>query len=176
MKAIESRQNRRSSLAATKGGSWADSSRSRSRSQSHKRSSKRHTRQVGPIIKPLNALTSAIRTGLDEAAKPVRDLEAQANPAAYLFDDVDDTLADIEPEARQKLIKRSFQHPATRAIQPAIWIPHDQLGVSKDEIERTSRFSQKIWITSINARLDASGNVMYRGLPPDRDPFENIEV
>jgi hypothetical protein len=28
----------------------------------------------------------------------------------------------------------------------------------------------------VNARLDARGNVMYRGLPPDRDPFENIEV
>jgi len=92
------------------------------------------------------------------------------------FDEVDDELADIEPEARQKLIKRSFQHPATRAIQPAVWIPHDDLGVAKDEIQRTSAFTKRVWITSVNARLDAGGSVIYRGLPPDRDPFENIEV
>jgi hypothetical protein len=24
--------------------------------------------------------------------------------------------------------------------------------------------------------LDAGGRVMFKGLPPDRDPFENIEV
>ena len=97
-------------------------------------------------------------------------------PTGNLFDDIDDTLEDIEPEARQKLIKRSFQHPATRAIQPAIWIPHDELGIARDEIRHTSAFSSKIWISSQNARLDASGHVMFRGLPPDRDPFENIEV
>ena len=89
---------------------------------------------------------------------------------------IDDQLEDIEPEARQKLIKRSFQHPATRAIQPAIWVPHDELGVATDEIRRTGEFSRKIWITSVNARVDANGRVLYRGLPPDRDPFENIEV
>jgi hypothetical protein len=113
---------------------------------------------------------------LDDVQRPVRDIEAQVLPSANLFDDIEDTLEDIEPEARQKLIRRSFQHPATRAIQPCIWIPHDDLGIAKDEIERTSSLTDKIWITSINARLDASGKVMYRGLPPDRDPFENIEV
>jgi hypothetical protein len=184
MKKMETVQHRNTltpynSSTNPSGGRWADKARSRSRSHSRHKASKRDSKRHGSGInsfRPLNALTSVIKTGLDDAAKPIRDLEAQTNPAAYLFDDIDDTLEDIEPEVRQKLIKRAFQHPATRALQPAIWIPHDQLGISNDEIEKTGRFSDRIWITSVNARLDASGNVVYRGLPPDRDPFQNIEV
>lgn len=154
---------------------WAEKSRnssaSRSRSHSHTHTSRKHKRKD-----PLDLVTNTLKRGLDDVARPVRDIEAQILPARNLFDDIDDELADIEPEARQKLIKRSFQHPATRAIQPAIWIPHDDLGVAKDEIQRTSAYTKKIWITSVYARLNASGSVIYRGLPPDRDPFENIEV
>jgi hypothetical protein len=152
---------------------WAQrrksSNNSRSRSQSNV--PKKHKRK-----NPLDAITDTLQHGLDDVTRPIRDIEAQVLPSANLFDDIDDELADIEPEARQKLIKRSFQHPATRAIEPAVWIPHDELGVAKDEIQRTSAFTHKVWITSMNARLDARGNVMYKGLPPDRDPFENIEV
>lgn len=188
MKTMESSQHRNSLTpynssgnpsGGRKSGAWADKSRSRSRSHSQQRSSRRDSKRHGSGInsfRPLNALTNVIKTGLDDAAKPIRDLEAQTNPEVNLFDDIEDTLEDVEPEVRQKLIKRAFQHPATRALQPAIWIPHDQLGISNDEIERTGRFSSRIWITSVNARLDAAGNVVYRGLPPDRDPFQNIEV
>jgi hypothetical protein len=164
---------------------WADKSRSRSRSHSHHAKRQSANRQSSYTKQrknsnPLDKLTHVVRSGLDdvlnEVHRPVRDIESQVLPSANLFDDIDDTLEDIEPEARQKLIKRSFQHPATRAIQPCIWIPHDELGVANDEIRRTARLTDKIWITSVNARLDAAGKVMYRGLPPDRDPFENIEV
>ena len=155
--------------------SWADRSRrsSNSRSQSHH---KQHHKQHHKRKDPFDMITNTLKKGLDDVARPIRDVEAQVLPAGNLFDEVDDELADIEPEARQKLIKRSFQHPATRAIQPAVWIPHDDLGVAKDEIQRTSAFTKRVWITSVNARLDAGGSVIYRGLPPDRDPFENIEV
>lgn len=158
---------------------WADKSRtsvndSRSRSRSHT-TPKKHRRKD-----PLDQFADTLKRGLndvtDGVTRPVRDIESQVLPTANLFDNIDDELQDIEPEARQKLIKRSFQHPATRTIQPAVWIPHDELGISKDEIQRTSAFSQRIWITSVNARLDGAGRVMYRGLPPDRDPFENMEV
>ncbi|KAF2470089.1 DUF221-domain-containing protein [Lindgomyces ingoldianus] len=157
--------------------SWANRSRSRSQSQSYRNSESHQKYKKGKHnVNPLNAVTNVLKSGLGDVAGPIRDIEAQTMPSAYLFDNIDDTLEDIEPDARQKLIARAFQHPATRAIQPAIWIPHDELGVAKDEISRTSKFSEKIWITSVNARLDASGKVMYKGLPPDRDPFENIEV
>lgn len=154
---------------------WAQQSRksSNSRSRSHSHVAKKHKHKRKD---PLDVLTDTLKRGLDDVTRPVRDIEAQVLPSANLFDDIDDELADIEPEARQKLIKRSFQHPATRAIQPAVWIPHDELGVAKDEIRHTSAFTSRVWITSVNARLDARGNVMYKGLPPDRDPFENIEV
>lgn len=159
--------------------SWADRPRSRSRSHSHthKHNSKSHAhKSSNPIDKLTHTLKSGLDDVLDDVQRPVRDIEAQVLPSANLFDDIDDTLEDIEPEARQKLIKRSFQHPATRAIQPCVWIPHDELGIAKDEIQHTAKFSEKIWISSMNARLDAQAKVMYRGLPPDRDPFENIEV
>jgi hypothetical protein len=154
---------------------WARRRSSNSNSRSHSRS-QTHLRRKYKRKDPLNTITDTLKRGLDDVTRPVRDIEAQVLPAANLFDDIDDELADIEPEARQKLIKRSFQHPASRAIQPAVWIPHDDLGVAKDEIQRTSAFTSRVWITSVNARLDARGNVIYRGLPPDRDPFENIEV
>lgn len=144
--------------------------KSNSRSRSHSMS-KKHKRKD-----PLDIITNTLKEGLDGVTRPVRDIEAQVLPTANLFDNIDDELEDIEPEARQKLIKRSFQHPAVRTIQPAVWIPWDDLGIAKDEIERTSAYTKRIWITSVNARLDAAGNVMYRGLPPDRDPFENMEV
>ena len=163
---------------------WADRSRDRSRSHSHHNhdttprstSHSKKTSPKKPKSNPLDLLTSTLRAGVDDLGRPIRDIEAQTLPSANLFDNIDDQLEDIEPEARQKLIKRSFQHPATRAIQPAIWIPHDELGVAADEIGRTGAFSSRIWITSVNARVDWSGRVLYRGLPPDRDPFENIEV
>lgn len=158
---------------ARRNSNWAQQSRrsSDTRSRSHSHVAKKNKRKD-----PLNMITDTLKHGLDDIARPVRDIESQVMPAANLFDGIEDELADIEPEARQKLIKRSFQHPATRAIQPAVWIPHDDLGVSKDEIRGTSAFTNRVWITSMNARLDGSGKVMYRGLPPDRDPFENIEV
>ncbi|KAL5461268.1 hypothetical protein PMIN06_002251 [Paraphaeosphaeria minitans] len=174
---------------------WADRSRDRSRSHSYHKgdnpnahshsshdfapsnpSTPKKKNKKTPVHNPLDLVTSALRAGVDDLGRPIRDIEAQTLPTANLFDNIDDQLEDIEPESRQKLIKRSFQHPATRAIQPAVWIPHDELGVAADEIGRTGAFSRKIWITSVNARLDASGHVLYRGLPPDRDPFENIEV
>jgi hypothetical protein len=161
------------SRRASRPSNWAQRRKSSNNSHSRPRShvAKKHKRRD-----PLDTLTNTLKRGLDDVTRPVRDIEAQVLPSANLFDDIDDELADIEPEARQKLIKRSFQHPATRAIEPAVWIPHDEIGVAKDEISRTSAFTNKVWITSMNARLDARGNVMYKGLPPDRDPFENIEV
>lgn len=160
-----------------RGSNWASKSResiSQTRARSHSHANSRKKKHMHKD--PLTLVSNKLKAGLNDVARPIRDVEAQVLPTSNLFDSVDDELADIEPEARQKLIKRSFQHPATRAIQPAIWIPHDDLGIAKDEIERTAAFTQKLWITSVNARLDAKGDVLYRGLPPDRDPFENIEV
>ncbi|KAF2126805.1 DUF221-domain-containing protein [Dothidotthia symphoricarpi CBS 119687] len=148
--------------------SWSNRSGMRSKSRG---TPKKHKHKD-----PFDAIATTFKQGLDDVARPVRDIEAQVLPTSNLFDNIDDELEDIEPEARQKLIKRSFQHPAVRTIQPAVWVPWDELGVAKDEIQRTSSYTRRIWITSVNARLDAVGNVMYRGLPPDRDPFENMEV
>lgn len=167
-------RSRRKSNWAEKSQTSLQRPRSRSHSQQNTRKSSSHTNKANKD--PLAMLTTTLRKGLDTAARPIHDAEAAALPSSNLFDDIDDELADIEPSARQKLIKRSFKHPATRAIQPAVWIPHDELGVAKDEIQRTGRYTKKVWITSVGARLGADGTVVYRGLPPDRDPFENMEI
>jgi hypothetical protein len=178
MKNLDSNRSTSNAVTASprrtrRNSNWAQQSRksSNSRSRSHSHVQRKHKRKD-----PLDAITDTLKRGMDDVTRPIRDIEAQVLPSVNLFDGIDDELADIEPEARQKLIKRSFQHPATRAIQPAVWIPHDELGVATDEIQHTSAFTSRVWITSVNARLDACGNVMYKGLPPDRDPFENIEV
>jgi calcium permeable stress-gated cation channel len=163
--------------------SWADRLGARSRSHSHADAeltsdsqprSQSHEKRLHS--KTFTALTSGIRSGLDNTTRPIRDIEAQITPETYLFTDTQDALEDIEPEARQKIIKRAFQHPATRAIQPAVWIPHDEIGLTADEIQRTSRYTNNIWITSKNARLDAKCHVMFKGLPPDWDPFDNMDI
>lgn len=163
--------------------SWADRSGTRSRSHSHadaeltsdsQSRSQSHEKRLHS--KTFTTLTSRIRSGLDNTTRPIRDIEAQITPETYLFTDTQDALEDIEPEARHKIIKRAFQHPATRAIQPAVWIPHDEIGLTADEIQRTSRYTNNIWITSKNARLDAKCHVMFKGLPPDWDPFDNMDI
>lgn len=163
--------------------SWTDRSGARSRYHSHADAEltsdsqpQPQSHEKGLHSKTFTTLTSRIRSGLDNTARPIRDIEAQITPETYLFTDTQDALEDIEPEARQKIIKRAFQHPATRAIQPAVWIPHDEIGLSADEIQRTSRYTNNIWITSKNARLDTKCHVMFKGLPPDWDPFDNMDI
>lgn len=194
---LESRKGSRNKLDATQAGdeqpqaeqsgkpraSWVDRSDARSRSQSHAHAesgsdsqTRSQSHETGFHSKTFTTLTNRIRSGLDNTARPIRDLETQLTPETYLFTDTQDALEDIEPEARQKMIKRAFQHPATRSIQPAVWIPHDEIGITTDEIRRTSRYTNNIWITSKNARLDAKCEVMYKGLPPDWDPFDGMDI
>ena len=163
--------------------SWADRPGARSRSHSHADTEltsdpqpRSQSYEKRLHSKTFTALTNRILSGLDNTARPIRDIEAQITPETYLFTDTQDALEDIEPEARQKIIKRAFQHPATRAIQPAVWIPHDEIGLTADEIQRTSRYTNNIWITSKNARLDTKCHVMFKGLPPDWDPFDNMDI
>jgi len=116
--------------------SWADRSGARSRSHSladakltsdSQPRSQSHEKRLRS--KTFTTLTSRIRSGLDNTTRPIRDTEAQITPETYLFTDTQDALEDIEPEARHKIIKRAFQHPATRAIQPAVWIPTMRLAL-----------------------------------------------
>jgi hypothetical protein len=97
-------------------------------------------------------------------------------PELALFQDIADEIEDLTPEERDHLVGRAFQHPAIRAKRPVIWMPRDALGVSDDEIERTKRFSNKIWISNAYAGLDKKGRVVYGKSPPDLDMRDLVEL
>lgn len=108
------------------------------------------------------------------------DVEAQSsnpNPIGEaLFAGINDGIEDLTPEERDKLVQRAFQHEALRAKRPVIWIPRDELGVSDDEIRRTQRFSDHIWISNEYTALDGKCRVIYRRSPPDFSEVDLIEL
>lgn len=108
------------------------------------------------------------------------DVEAQSsnpNPIGEaLFSGLSDEIEDLTPEERDKLVQRAFQHEAMRAKRPVIWIPRDDLGVSDDEIQRTQRFSDHIWISNEYTALDGKCRVIYRRSPPDFSEVDLIEL
>ena len=57
-----------------------------------------------------------------------------------------------------------FKHPALGEKIPTIWIPHDDLGVSQNEILQSN---SRISISDKHAKVDSAGNVSYTGPPPD---------
>jgi hypothetical protein len=61
-------------------------------------------------------------------------------------------------------VDSGFKHPALGEKTPTIWIPHDDLGVSQDEILHSK---SKISISDKHAKVDSAGNVSYTGPPPD---------
>ena len=111
--------------------------------------------------------------------KQKADAEAQvgANPIGdALFADIHDEIEDLTPEERDILVQRAFQHEALRARRPVIWIPRDDLGVSDDEVARTKRFSEHIWISNEYTALDSKARVVYRKSPPDFSEVDLIEL
>ena len=162
-----------------------------------------HSRNLGLVVPeamgkiPLNALSWAERSrkkmpysaeSNGQARFPrhhrhVRksaDIEAQRSGTnaigEALFAGINDEIEDLTPEERDKLVQRAFQHEALRARRPVIWIPRDDLGVSDDEIYRTQRLTEYIWISNEFTSLDSNGRVVYRKSPPDFSEVDLIEL
>ena len=93
-----------------------------------------------------------------------------------LFAGINDEIEDLSPEERDILVQRAFQHAALRARRPIIWIPRDDLGVSDDEVRRTRKFSEHIWINNEHTGLDSKARVVYRKSPPDFSELDLIEL
>ena len=108
------------------------------------------------------------------------DMEAQrlgSNALAEaLFAGIHDEIEDLTPDERDRLVQRAFQHEALRARRPVIWIPRDDLGVSDDEIRRTQKLSEHIWISNEYTGLDKNGKVIFRKSPPDFSELDLIEL
>ena len=99
-----------------------------------------------------------------------------AGIADALFAGINDEIEDLTAEERDILIQRAFQHEALRAKRPVIWIPRDELGVSDDEIARTKKFSDNIWISNEHTSLDSKARVVYRKSPPDFSQLDLIQL
>ncbi|KAL8805094.1 MAG: hypothetical protein Q9182_002184 [Xanthomendoza sp. 2 TL-2023] len=107
------------------------------------------------------------------------DIEAQQSGTKIgeaLFSGLHDEIEDLTPEERDKLVQRAFQHSALRARRPVIWVPRDDLGVSDDEVRRTQKLSEHIWISNEFIGLDGKCRVIYRKSPPDFSEVDLIEL
>ncbi|KAI5805211.1 DUF221 domain protein [Geopyxis carbonaria] len=143
----------------------------------------REATQATPNSNPIEMQTFGRRSG--ETESDSRD----KNSPATLFADIADEIEDLTPEERDRLVARAFQHPAQRAKRPVIWIPRDRLGVSDDEIRRTMKMTDCVWISNEWAWLEGLGTgaegekeskgsvrVAYGRGPPDLDARDLVEL
>ncbi|KAL5360686.1 hypothetical protein BJX96DRAFT_175533 [Aspergillus floccosus] len=93
-----------------------------------------------------------------------------------LFAGIHDELEDLNPDERDQLVQRAFQHDALRAKRPVIWIPRDDIGVSDDEVYRTQRFSKHIWISNEYQALDGKSRTIFSRSPPDFSEIDLIQL
>lgn len=105
-----------------------------------------------------------------------QDLEAQRAIGEALFGGIHDEIEDLTPEERDILTQHAFKHEALRTRQPAVWIPRDDLGVSDDEIRRTERYTDHIWISNEGTALDSKVRVVYGKAPPDFSEVDLINL
>lgn len=103
------------------------------------------------------------------------DVEAQKSDYDYLFGGRSDEIEDLTPDERDALVERAFRHRALRARRPVIWVPRDDLGVSDDEIKRTGRLTDYVWISNDGTGLDSNGKVLFRKPPPDFSDLDLID-
>lgn len=157
-------------LPSPKKGAWAERSRNQARSRGSTMP------QANSMLSPEHA--HAGRRHHHQSRNPT-DIEAQRSGTKIgeaLFSGLHDEIEDLTPEERDKLVQRAFQHSALRARRPVIWIPRDDLGVSDDEVLRTQRFSEHIWISNEFIGLDGKCRVIYRKSPPDFSEVDLIEL
>jgi hypothetical protein len=105
-----------------------------------------------------------------------KDLEAQRAIGEALYGGIHDEIEDLTPEERDVLTQHAFQHEALRARRPTVWIPRDDLGVSDDEIRRTKKYSDHIWISNEGTALDSKVRVVYGKAPPDFSEIDLINL
>jgi hypothetical protein len=110
------------------------------------------------------------------ASQRAKDIEAQRAMGDALFGGVHDEIEDLTPEERDVLVRHAFQHYALRARRPAVWIPRDDIGIAADEIARSKKYSEYLWITDEGTALDSKVRVVYGRAPPDFSEVDLINL
>jgi len=62
----------------------------------------------------------------------------------------------------------AYEHPATRSVEPVIWLPRDNSGVSQRQIADLGR--QGIQATDEHAWLDENQKLVWRSTKEDNEP------
>jgi hypothetical protein len=71
------------------------------------------------------------------------------------------------------LDEMAFEHPALWRDQPTVWLPNDQLGLSREAVERARR--RNVLITDDDATIDEKGKVdISRDTVPGEDFAPNL--
>ena len=167
------------SWGATRGRSYqagkSARSRSRDRSSSANWVHEQHQHAVDVNAGPEEVIRQhRLRVAGGSAKRDDKEANPHASIAEALFAGINDEIEDLTPDERDILVRRAFRHEALRARRPVVWIPHDDLGVSEDEIRRTKRLSPEIWITNEHTGLDGKARVVYRKSPPDFSQLDLI--
>jgi calcium permeable stress-gated cation channel len=93
-----------------------------------------------------------------------------------LYGGAPNKIKDLDLQTKNYLIKQAFQHEALRSSRPAVWIPHDNLGISEHEIRQTKNYSPAIWISDSGAALDRKVGVIFGQNPPDFSEWDTIPL
>ncbi|KFY68926.1 hypothetical protein V496_00677 [Pseudogymnoascus sp. VKM F-4515 (FW-2607)] len=126
------------------------------------------------VIRPCNPRTTTSGDPDKRGSGRCKDIEAQKTMTEALFSGHRDEIEDLKPTERNALINVAFQHEALRAMRPNVWLPHDDLGVSDQEVQRTEEFCKgNVWITNKGTALDSRLRVIYRTNPPDFTELNN---
>ncbi|KAL7950211.1 hypothetical protein V8C42DRAFT_309815 [Trichoderma barbatum] len=105
-----------------------------------------------------------------------KDVEAQRAIGEALYGGIHDEIEDLTPEERDLLVRHAFLHSALRARRPVVWIPRDDMGISDDEVSRTRKYSEHIWISNEGTALDSKVRVVYGRYPPDFSEIDLINL
>jgi hypothetical protein len=75
----------------------------------------------------------------------------------------------------EELTALAFQHEALRARPPILWVPEDELGIARDEIQHTTaECGDEIQMTCAGAVLDSKGKIVWSKNPPDYFHIPNL--
>ena len=75
----------------------------------------------------------------------------------------------------EELTALAFQHEALRARPPILWVPEDELGIARDEIQHTkAECGDEIQMTCAGAVLDNKGKIVWSKNPPDYFYIPNL--
>ncbi|KTW29166.1 hypothetical protein T552_01123 [Pneumocystis carinii B80] len=103
----------------------------------------------------------------------IQDVISDGSKSPSNYVDFNTNCENLSIQERESIIFSSFQHKALQTKTPIIWLPQDELGIAKDEIER---MPSEILVSMEFAKIDNKGKLTFQSNPPDWDPYSNLAL